>query len=128
MSDDKEKPSIIARAMLPWRESRWHDTVQTKGNPAVNVTPEKLREWAAEPMKGTPMVPVHQATLLELADRLERQQRGWLEAAVAWSVCASIHRTYAKGRDALFTTRQADYVRHEKDARAQAEKDEPENG
>lgn len=37
---------------------------------------------------------------------------GWKEAAIAWIVCASVHERFAKGKDALFTTRQADYVRH----------------
>jgi hypothetical protein len=39
------------------------------------------------------------------------------EAVIAWSVCASIHREYAKGRDALYTTRQSDFVKHENDCR-----------
>lgn len=43
---------------------------------------------------------------------------GWKEAVIAWSVCASIHREYAKGKDPLFKTRQADFVRHEGAARA----------
>lgn len=43
---------------------------------------------------------------------------GWKEAAIAWEVCASIHRKYAKGKDALFTARQADYIKHTEDARA----------
>jgi len=42
---------------------------------------------------------------------------GWLEAAVAWEVCASIHETWAKGKDALYKTRHADFVRHADDAR-----------
>jgi len=37
---------------------------------------------------------------------------GWKEAAIAWNVCASLHERFAKGKDALFTTRQADYKRH----------------
>jgi hypothetical protein len=37
---------------------------------------------------------------------------GWKEAAIAWRVCASIHREYAKGKDPFFKTRQADFVRH----------------
>lgn len=37
---------------------------------------------------------------------------GWKEAFKAWKVCASIHREWAKGKDAVFTTRQADFVRH----------------
>lgn len=45
-------------------------------------------------------------------------QRGWLEAAVAWEVCGSIHRTYAKGKDAFFKTRQSDYVHHAEDCRS----------
>lgn len=43
---------------------------------------------------------------------------GWKEAAIAWEVCASIHRQWAKGKDALFSTRQADFVRHADEARA----------
>ena len=42
----------------------------------------------------------------------------YLEAAVAWEVCASIHREFAKGRDGVFTTRQADFIRHAEEARA----------
>ena len=45
---------------------------------------------------------------------------GWLEAAIAWEVCASLHRQYCKGKDALFTTRQSDFVKHAEDARARA--------
>lgn len=43
---------------------------------------------------------------------------GWRNAAAAWDVCASIHRTYAKKSDALFSTRQQDFLRHAADARA----------
>ena len=52
---------------------------------------------------------------------------GWLEAAIAWEVCASLHREYAKGKDALFTTRQADFVKHANNARTIAAEpvDEP---
>ena len=45
---------------------------------------------------------------------------GWLEAAVAWEVCASLHRQYCKGKDALFTTRQSDFVKHAVNARGRA--------
>ena len=44
-----------------------------------------------------------------------------IEAAIAWEVCASIHREYAKGKDGLFTTRQADFIKHADDARMKAE-------
>ena len=42
---------------------------------------------------------------------------GWLEAAIAWEVCASLHRQYCKGKDVLFTTRQSDFVKHAENAR-----------
>ncbi len=42
---------------------------------------------------------------------------GWMEAAIAWEVCASLHRQYCKGKDALFTTRQSDFVKHAENAR-----------
>ena len=44
---------------------------------------------------------------------------GWIEAAIAWEVCASIHESYAKGKDPFYSTRHADFVRHAEDARAQ---------
>ena len=42
---------------------------------------------------------------------------GWLEAAIAWEVCASLHRQYCEGKDDLFTTRQSDFVKHAENAR-----------
>ena len=50
-------------------------------------------------------------------DASAKETAGWLEAAIAWEVCASLHRKFCKGKDALFSTRQADYVRHAEDAR-----------
>jgi hypothetical protein len=50
----------------------------------------------------------------------EPVERAWLEAAVAWEVCASIHEKWAKGKDAVYTTRHADFVKHADDARAKA--------
>lgn len=47
----------------------------------------------------------------------EAEIEGWKEATIAWSVCASIHREYCKGRDPFFNTRQADFIKHENDAR-----------
>jgi hypothetical protein len=42
---------------------------------------------------------------------------GWKEAAIGWNVCASIHRAYARGKDPMFKTRQADFGRHAEAAR-----------
>lgn len=50
----------------------------------------------------------------------ERVTEGYKEAAIAWAVCASIHREYAKGRDPFYKTRQADYVKAQEAARIQA--------
>jgi hypothetical protein len=41
---------------------------------------------------------------------LEDCTNPWLEAAIAWEVCASIHEKYAKGKDALYTTRHKDFI------------------
>lgn len=48
------------------------------------------------------------------------RDNGWMEAAIAWEVCASLHRQYCKGKDALFTTRQSDFVKHAENARGLA--------
>ena len=53
-------------------------------------------------------------------DCVKPRDEGWKEAAIAWAVCASIHEEYAKGKDALYTTRHADFVRHHEDARKKA--------
>jgi len=56
-----------------------------------------------------------------LREELKRTQRsaqsGWKEAAIAWEVCASIHETWAKKKDALYSTRHSDFERHAEDAR-----------
>ena len=45
------------------------------------------------------------------------EQSGWKEAAIAWEVCGSIHKTFAKKKDALYSTRHSDFERHAEDAR-----------
>lgn len=50
----------------------------------------------------------------------DQESSPWLECALAWEVCASIHQTFAKGKDAMFTTRQANFVRHAAKSRARA--------
>lgn len=45
------------------------------------------------------------------------EQEGWKESAIAWEVCASIHETWAKKKDAMYSTRHADFERHATDAR-----------
>ena len=49
---------------------------------------------------------------------------GWLEAAIAWEVCASIHEKFAKGKDAFYTTRHGDFVKHAEDSRKKAQSDD----
>lgn len=50
---------------------------------------------------------------------------GWKEAAIAWVVCASIHREFAKGNDAFFKTRQNDFVNAANKAMAKAQAPTP---
>jgi hypothetical protein len=51
---------------------------------------------------------------------MAKDKEGWKEAAIAWTVCASIHREYAKGKDPFFKTRQADFIKHYENARTKA--------
>jgi hypothetical protein len=44
-------------------------------------------------------------------------QNGWAQATLAWQICASIHRTYAKDKDPFFTTRQNDFINNTERAR-----------
>ena len=53
--------------------------------------------------------------------RKREDSEGWEEATIAWAVCASIHREYAKGRDPVFKKRQSDFLRHEKECRSRLE-------
>lgn len=57
---------------------------------------------------------------LNVAITLCEGMEGWKEATIAWEVCASIHREYAKKKDPFFTTRQSDFVKHAEAARAKA--------
>ena len=56
----------------------------------------------------------------DLMELRKSEQEGWAEAAIAWEVCASIHNTWAKGKDALYSTRHADFVKHAADAMLKA--------
>lgn len=59
----------------------------------------------------------HQCCSEDLMELRKSEQEGWKEAAIAWEVCASIHNKWAKGKDALYSTRHADFVKHADDAR-----------
>src|SRR5258706_3997780 len=59
----------------------------------------------------------HRSKIRKLTYKSVKEHEGWKEATIAWAVCASIHREYAKGKDPFFTTRQKDFTRHENDAR-----------
>jgi predicted transcriptional regulator len=57
-------------------------------------------------------------------DRLRAEvAAAWIEATAGWACCASIHRQYARGKDALYRTRQADFIKHEERARAKTAKE-----
>jgi len=59
----------------------------------------------------------HQCCAEDLISLSKSEQDGWKEAAIAWEVCASIHEKWAKGKDALYSTRHADFEKHADDAR-----------
>lgn len=74
---------------------------------------------------------MNEQTQPALAGQVDRHVRpryasanGWLEAAIAWEVCASIHETFAKRKDALYTTRHGDFVTHAEEARKKAQSDD----
>jgi hypothetical protein len=46
------------------------------------------------------------------------RSEGWKEAALAWEICASIHREYAQGQDAKFKAQQADFLQRAAEAKA----------
>jgi len=71
----------------------------------------KLRDDTIAAMLRTQAAEIEQAI---------ESKNGWLEAEIAWEVCASLHRKWAKGKDALFTTRQNHFVKHANDARQKA--------
>ncbi len=59
----------------------------------------------------------HKCCAEDLMALRSSEQTGWKEAAIAWEVCASIHEKFAKGKDALYSTRHADFEKHAEDAR-----------
>jgi len=59
----------------------------------------------------------HQCCTEDLLEVRRSEQEGWKEAAIAWEVCASIHETWAKKKDALYSTRHADFEKHAEHAR-----------
>ncbi len=59
----------------------------------------------------------HQCCSEDLMALRESEQQGWKEAAIAWEVCRSIHERFAKKKDALYSTRHADFEKHANDAR-----------
>ena len=84
------------------------------------LTPDECRTLSLA--LGTPYEAQTDAQQAMLADAAHIQRgaapEGWKEATIAWEVCASIHREYAKKKDPFFTTRQADFVKHTEAARS----------
>lgn len=84
------------------------------------ITTTKDKTMARKPILGTAMTGAERQRRHREKIRKQTpdpQYKGWKEATLAWMVCASIHREYAKGKDPFFTTRQQDFLRHERNAR-----------
>lgn len=77
------------------------------------------QEQQAEPMKGLALNPsLIGQQYYEVEVGQQEQPAGWLEAAVAWEVCGSLHQAYCKGKDPFFKMRQDDFAERAADARA----------
>jgi hypothetical protein len=70
----------------------------------------------------------HQCCTEDLMALRNNEQEGWKEAAIAWEVCSSIHNKWAKGKDALYSTRHEDFVKHADDARKKLTHNAPHEG
>ena len=105
--DLPEKVRALKQAP-PAQPVAWMSHSALTGQPVFDINPPDESSLAgAIPLFAAPQAPPASVP----AD-------GWKEAAIAWEVCASIHRKYAKGRDALFSTRQHDFVAGAEKARA----------
>ena len=80
----------------------------------VDHANDDLSDWGFEPTHWMPLPEAPDAQTQPAPSVPD----GWKEAAIAWEVCASIHREYGKGKDPFFNTRQGDFVKHANDARA----------
>ncbi len=63
----------------------------------------------------------YEVRVLYAVPQPQQNPEGWKKAAIAWEVCASLHREYCKGKDPFYSTRQADFIKHADDARAMLE-------
>lgn len=79
----------------------------------VIYTPDQLAHL--DPVAISGASPRHIQSVLE--QLIATAQRERQERAVAWEVCASMHRDYCKKVDPFYTTRQADFTRHAAEAR-----------
>ena len=135
-----------ADGLLVWRDEVDFAIPTVQPAPAAQgwgVLPSLFREALAWGMTYGPEIPAHQweemrESMVEKFTARAQAKEGqamtdttsaapvaqrdaWLEAAIAWEVCASIHRRWAKGKDAFYSIRQSDFQKHAEDARAQAE-------
>jgi hypothetical protein len=114
-SSDRERLLYVARVLRSLADleasqpigSLWQETVGAVGT-IQRVLDIEDADCEALGLKAASMR-VSQSGSPEVQSPL---MNGWKEAAIAWNVCASLHERFAKGQDALFTTRQADYKRH----------------
>jgi hypothetical protein len=109
--------AVLIRALSPnSRTVPWTPPALEKIDAAALSALEKERdELAARLVSNSEYHMREKATLRAENAKL---RGGWEEATIAWAVCASLHREYCKGKDPFYKTRQADFLKHETDARA----------
>jgi hypothetical protein len=86
---------------------------------------ENMERWEIRKRGDAARVEINsaQSAIAEITTALAQPEPtgdGWLEATIAWEVCASIHEKFAKGKDALYKKRHADFVKHLDECRAKA--------
>lgn len=104
-------------------ETGWNDA-RTRDKPDSDVAKGDIVGWLRRRSDPDGACTIPGKLAGEIADHIEalaaQAFEGWKEATIAWSVCKSLHEKFCKGKDALYSTRHADFQKHEEAAREAA--------
>jgi len=118
MQPQLPKPTLLMRVMP--NDYRYGDVVGYTTKQVLSFAKECI-EHERKRICAAIKIEEHQCCADNLMGLRKSEQEGWKEAAIAWEVCTSIHETWAKKKDALYSTRHADFERHAEDARRKLE-------